>query len=120
MQVYSFSNGADCYSFCKAVSSNVPFIGTNTGIEWSHHQMTGEDTMKTLLGVILAITATAAMAAQEPENQYRGQDLDIAKVVSVTPTSTACDVVPATMVYIDHQGETHRVAYQVMGTCSGA
>lgn len=77
--------------------------------------------MKTLLGIILAITATAAMAANEPVSQYRGdQDLDIAKVISVTPTSTACDVVPATMVYIDHQGETHSVAYQVMGTCSGA
>ncbi|WP_448093060.1 DUF2790 domain-containing protein [Pseudomonas lini] len=77
--------------------------------------------MKTLLGVILAITATAAMAANEPVAQYHGdQDLDIAKVISVTPTSTACDVVPATMVYIDHQGETHSVTYQVMGTCSGA
>ncbi|WP_447785042.1 DUF2790 domain-containing protein [Pseudomonas germanica] len=77
--------------------------------------------MKTLLSVILAITATAAMAANEPVAQYHGdQDLDISKVISVTPTSTACDVVPATMVYIDHQGETHSVTYQVMGTCSGA
>jgi hypothetical protein len=45
--------------------------------------------------------------------------LDIAKVISVTDTSTACDVVPATMVYIDHQGESHKVTYQVMGMCSG-
>jgi hypothetical protein len=83
--------------------------------------MTGENMMKTLLGVILAITATAAMAANKPSDQYRGdQDMDIAKVISVTPTSAACDVVPATMVYVDHQGETHSVTYQVMGTCSGA
>jgi len=77
--------------------------------------------MKTLLGVILAISASAAMAASAPVDQYRpDQDLDIAKVISVTPTSTNCDVVPATMVYIDHQGETHSVTYQVLGTCPGA
>ncbi|WP_447790950.1 DUF2790 domain-containing protein [Pseudomonas farris] len=77
--------------------------------------------MKTLLVLILAVTANAAMAANEPAAHYHGdQDLDIAKVISVTPTSTACDVVPATMVYIDRQGETHSVTYQVMGACSGA
>jgi hypothetical protein len=27
--------------------------------------------------------------------------------------------VPATMVYIDHQGETHTLTYKVMGICSG-
>jgi len=42
--------------------------------------------------------------------------LDIAKVVLVT--ATACDVVPATMVHIDHQGQTHKVTYQVMGNCT--
>ncbi len=44
------------------------------------------------------------------------QSLDIAKVVSVT--DTAYDVVPATMAYIDHQGQTHKVTYQVMGNCT--
>jgi hypothetical protein len=81
--------------------------------------MEGQETMKTLLGVILAITATAAMAANENVDHYRpDQGLDIAKVISVTQTSTDCGVVPATMVYIDNQGETHRVEYQVLGTCS--
>ncbi|MGE7955670.1 DUF2790 domain-containing protein [Pseudomonas sp. NPDC089530] len=76
--------------------------------------------MKTLLGVLLALTASAAMAANEPTEVYRGtQDLDIAQVVSVSPTSTACDVVPATLVYIDHQGRTHSLTYRVMGACSG-
>ncbi|MNR66673.1 hypothetical protein D3C85_1902900 [compost metagenome] len=46
------------------------------------------------------------------------QPLDIAKVVSVSNTATACGVVPATMVYVDHQGQTHSVTYEVMGDCT--
>jgi hypothetical protein len=74
--------------------------------------------MKTLLSVLLALTTTAVMAA-ESNPATTAPSLDIAKVISVTDTSTACDVVPATMVYIDHQGETHKLTYQVMGNCSG-
>lgn len=76
--------------------------------------------MKTLISLLLTVAATSAMAAgadpaATPYNP--GQPLDIAEVVSVTDTATACEVVPATMVYIDHQGQTHRVTYQVMGNC---
>jgi hypothetical protein len=39
-------------------------------------------------------------------------------VVSVSNTATACGVVPATMVYVDHQGQTHSVTYEVMGDCT--
>ncbi|EJM34163.1 Protein of unknown function (DUF2790) [Pseudomonas sp. GM33] len=74
--------------------------------------------MKTLLSVLLALTTTAVMAA-ESNPVTPSPALDIAKVISVTDTSTACDVVPATMVYIDHQGETHTLTYKVMGICSG-
>lgn len=77
--------------------------------------------MKTLTTLFLTLIATSAMAASnEPAaTPYNpAQPLDIAKVVSVTDTANACDVVPATMVYIDHQGQTHNVTYQVMGTCS--
>ena len=74
--------------------------------------------MKTLLSVLLALTTTAVMAG-EGNPATTPLSLDIAKVISVTDTSTACDVVPATMVYIDHQGETHQLTYQVMGSCSG-
>lgn len=76
--------------------------------------------MKTLISLFLTVAATSAMAAgNEPATPYNpSQPLDIAKVVSVTNTATACDVVPATMVYIDHQGQTHRVTYQVMGSCT--
>ena len=76
--------------------------------------------MKTLIGLFLALVATSAMAAvNEPAaTPYNpAQPLDIAQVVSVTDTATSCDVVPATMVYIDHQGQTHSVTYQVMGNC---
>jgi len=41
-------------------------------------------------------------------------------VVSVSDTASGCGVVPASMVYVDHQGQTHRVSYQVMGDCSGS
>jgi hypothetical protein len=74
--------------------------------------------MKTLLSVLLALTTTAVMAA-ESNPATTAAALDIATVVSVTDTATACDVVPATMVYIDHQGVTHTLTYQVMGNCSG-
>jgi hypothetical protein len=77
--------------------------------------------MKTLTSLFLTLIATSAMAAgNEPAaTPYNPvQPLDIAQVVSITDTATACDVVPATMVYIDHQGQTHQVTYQVMGNCT--
>lgn len=79
--------------------------------------------MKTLTTLLLSLIVTSAMAAtHEPAaTPYNpAQPLDIAKVVSVTDTATACDVVPATMVYIDHQGQTHSVTYPVMGNCTSS
>lgn len=79
--------------------------------------------MKSLTTLLLTLLATSAMAAtNEPAaTPYNpAQPLDIAKVVSVTDTATACDVVPATMVYIDHQGQTHSVTYSVMGNCTSS
>ncbi|MGG7558883.1 MULTISPECIES: DUF2790 domain-containing protein [Pseudomonas] len=77
--------------------------------------------MKTLTSLFLTLAATSALAANEPAvaTPYNpAQPLDIAKVVSVTDTATACGVVPATMEYVDHQGQTHRVTYEVMGNCT--
>ena len=76
--------------------------------------------MKTLTALLLTLIATSAMAAtNDPAaTPYNPEHpLDIAKVVSITDTPTSCEVVPATMVYIDHQGQTQRVTYQVMGSC---
>ncbi|RKS16050.1 uncharacterized protein DUF2790 [Pseudomonas sp. WPR_5_2] len=77
--------------------------------------------MKTLTALFLTLITTSAMAAtNEPAaTPYNpAQPLDIAKVVSVSNTATACGVVPATMVYVDHQGQTRRVTYEVMGDCT--
>ncbi|EJM66225.1 DUF2790 domain-containing protein [Pseudomonas sp. GM55] len=77
--------------------------------------------MKTLISLLLTVIATSAMAAdKEPLAVLYNpeQALDIASVVSVSDTATACGVVPATMVYVDHQGQTHRVTYNVMGDCT--
>lgn len=74
--------------------------------------------MKTLISLFLALVATSAMATESTPYDP-AQPLDIARVISVTNTATACEVVPATMVYVDHQGQTHSVTYQVMGNCTG-
>jgi len=77
--------------------------------------------MKTLISLLLTVIATSAMAADnEPLAVLYNptQPLDIAKVVSVSDTATACGVVPATMEYVDHQGQTHRVTYNVIGDCT--
>ncbi|WP_223543121.1 DUF2790 domain-containing protein [Pseudomonas sp. GL-B-12] len=77
--------------------------------------------MKTLISLLLTVIATSAMAADnEPLAVLYNpaQPLDIAKVVSVSNTATACGVVPATMEYVDHQGQTQRVTYNVMGDCT--
>ncbi len=79
--------------------------------------------MKALFSLFFAVIATSAMAAgNEPTaTPYDpAQPLDIARVISVSDTANACGVVPSTMVYVDPQGQTHRVTYQVMGTCSGS
>ena len=77
--------------------------------------------MKTVFSLFLTLIATSAMAADnEPLTVLYNpaQPLDIAKVVSVSDTATACGVVPATVVYVDHQGQTRRVTYEVMGDCT--
>ena len=77
--------------------------------------------MKTLINLFLTVVATSALAAgNDPAaTSYNpAQRLDIAEVVSVSNTATACGVVPAAMVYVDHQGQTHRVTYEVMGDCT--
>lgn len=69
-------------------------------------------------GALAAESATQPVEASTP---YRyGMPMDVAKVISITPDSTAadCEVGTSHMVYVDHQGETHEVAYKEMGNCS--
>ncbi len=82
--------------------------------------------MKRLIALALIGFSTLAAAdelqvAQQPavEQYTYATDLDIANVISVTPAADVCDVVPAQMIYEDHQGQRHILEYRVMGNgCS--
>lgn len=72
----------------------------------------------------LLVVATSPVLAMEQQpvadTQYRyGMQLDIAEVVKVTATPSEGATYPATMEYVDHQGQTHRVAYIVTETTWG-
>ncbi len=78
--------------------------------------------MKALIALALvavssfALADQAADAAKPAVEQYSyGTTLDIAKVISLSKVANVCEVVPATMVYEDHQGQRHTVEYRVMG-----
>ncbi|AXA24968.1 DUF2790 domain-containing protein [Pseudomonas putida] len=78
------------------------------------------------LALFSALLPIAAFAEQPRTPSAEGQvyeygmPLDVAKVVSITPASNAadCQVGTAHMVYVDHQGQTHKIAYREMGNCS--
>ncbi len=44
-----------------------------------------------------------------------GMKLDVARVIKTTDVSSVCGVTPSIMTYEDHQGQLHRVEYQVLG-----
>ncbi|QCI12339.1 DUF2790 domain-containing protein [Pseudomonas putida] len=72
------------------------------------------------LSSFAALAAEPASQAVETSNYQYGMPVDVAKVVSITPDSNAadCEVGTTHMVYVDHQGETHEIAYKEMGNCS--
>jgi hypothetical protein len=84
-----------------------------------------EDTkMKKPLCFVMLMLTTAPVVAAGPspviDIQYTyGMHLDIADVVSVTATPVEDAVYPVTMEYIDHQGQTQRLAYIVTDTTWG-
>ena len=75
-----------------------------------------------LMGIsILAAAEDIQVAQAQPvvEQYTYATDLDVAKVISVTPTADVCEVVPAQMTYEDHQGQRHILEYRIMGNgCS--
>ena len=79
--------------------------------------------MKYLIALALMGCSTLAaadelqVAQQQPavEHYTYATDLDIAKVISVSPAADVCEVVPAQMTYEDHQGQRHTIEYKVMG-----
>ncbi|BAQ83072.1 DUF2790 domain-containing protein [Pseudomonas sp. St29] len=61
--------------------------------------------------------ASQGKPAPVVQNYRYGMDLDIAKVVSVTPPIKSCNVVPSRMTYEDSAGQLKTIEYQVMGQC---
>ncbi|MDR3410348.1 MAG: DUF2790 domain-containing protein [Formivibrio sp.] len=84
--------------------------------------------MKVLLVLALGAVCATAMADEVstdaaqpvPVEQYAySQQLDIAKVLSISEIPNVCEVVPARMTYEDSSGQKHILEYQVMGNgCS--
>lgn len=74
-----------------------------------------------VLGSLLISTFSFADASSTAPVPYKyGDKLDIAKVVSLSqiPDNT-CEVVPATMTYIDSKGVQHTIEYKVLANgCS--
>lgn len=61
-------------------------------------------------------TVETAVAVEPVVEQYTyGMELDIAKVLSRSDIPDACGVVPAYLLYEDHQGKVHRLEYMVFG-----
>lgn len=48
-----------------------------------------------------------------------GMQLDVARVIRVSPDLRACKVVPKLMTYEDSNGQLKTLKYQVMSACSG-
>ncbi|WP_442108047.1 DUF2790 domain-containing protein [Pseudomonas sp. NUPR-001] len=64
-----------------------------------------------LLGLGLLVTATV-QASESTAVYHYGMPLDIAKVVQMSePDSQLCDVVQASMVYLDSAGQQHTLQY---------
>ncbi|WP_166359772.1 DUF2790 domain-containing protein [Pseudomonas akapageensis] len=84
--------------------------------------------MKALLVLALSTFCVSAMAEevttdvaeQIPVEHYTySQQLDIAKVLSMSEIPNVCEVVPARMTYEDSTGKKHILEYRVMGNgCS--
>ncbi|PWB32808.1 DUF2790 domain-containing protein [Pseudomonas sp. SDI] len=79
--------------------------------------------MKRLLALVVVAASSFAFAdeanvasAQPAVAQYDySTNLDIAKVISLSTIPNVCEVVPATMIYEDHQGQRHTIEYRAMG-----
>lgn len=71
--------------------------------------------IKYLIG--LCLISSVAMADDLKAERYNySQNLDIAKVISLSPIpNNDCQVTDATMVYKDSKGITHKLIYSVMG-----
>ncbi|MBV6824685.1 DUF2790 domain-containing protein [Pseudomonas sp. PD9R] len=81
--------------------------------------------MKKIL--LLALSLTASLSAYAQQNVVTpdavsfayGMHLDVAQVLSISPTADVCGPTPVQMTYRDSHGDTHVLEYSVIGTgCS--
>ncbi|MCF6781013.1 DUF2790 domain-containing protein [Stutzerimonas stutzeri] len=63
----------------------------------------------------IGIAAPLAYAEEQQSNYEYGDRPDIAKVLSLDVPSDGCNVVEATMTYLDSNGETHAMRYLRQG-----
>ncbi|AIZ32073.1 DUF2790 domain-containing protein [Pseudomonas parafulva] len=78
--------------------------------------------MKPLLILALVGMSSFALAdevktaqAQPPVQYDYSTNLDIKRVIHLSTLPNVCEVVPATMIYEDHQGQVHTLQYRAMG-----
>lgn len=72
--------------------------------------------MKNLLWIAgLSLLAPLANAAPQATPYQYGDDLDVAKVISMEVPNGGCAVVEAKMTYLDSKGETHVMSYLRQG-----
>lgn len=64
-----------------------------------------------------AYAAKKGKPAPQVQNYRYGMELDIAKVVNVTPPIRSCNPVPSRMTYEDSSGKLNTLEYLVMGVC---
>jgi prophage antirepressor-like protein len=72
----------------------------------------------TLLATGSAFAGTSDTSAVIHDRTGFFVHLDVAKVLSMTDISDQCDVIPARLDYLDHQGREHVLDYQVQGRCT--
>ncbi|MGK9063678.1 DUF2790 domain-containing protein [Stutzerimonas chloritidismutans] len=72
--------------------------------------------MKNLFWIAgLSLLAQLAQAEPQVEPYHYGDKLDVAKLVSMDVPHGGCEIVTATMTYLDSQGEVHKVSYLRQG-----
>lgn len=72
--------------------------------------------MKNLIWLAGLVIAAPLANAEPQEATYQyGDNPDIAKVVSLDVPAGGCEVVEATMTYLDSKGETQVMRYQRQG-----
>ena len=75
--------------------------------------------LSSVCGAVLADEASLIEQGTSVEQYSYSQDLDIAKVISMSEVPNVCKVVPARMMYEDSKGHRHILEYRVMGNgCS--